>query len=100
MRGAAEIRDEKRRLTHFFSRQSIDNFCGSIAILQHDRVQISPERHFNRGDKSWLDVELRDERSDDHGTKAFRPIHSVQHGLRTFGQAFTFPVELAQYFEH
>src|SRR2546428_700964 len=83
----AERLAEKRRLTLLCPRESSDNFCSSIAILQDDGVLISPERHFNRGDTSWLDVDLRIERAGNHGTKTLRWIHSVQHGLRTFGQA-------------
>ena len=62
-------------------------------------VEISAKTDFHGGDEFPLDLELRDERTSDRGTKTLRAIHSLKDCLRTLGQTFAFFIELTQNFE-
>ena len=67
--------------------------------MQNDRLQISTQGSFNRGNKFWIDLELCDKGASQRRMNSRRIIESSEHGLRTLSEAFTLFVELAQNFE-
>ncbi len=60
-------------------------------------MQITAQRGFDRLDEFWINIELRNERTGNRVPEFFGTVDALEQSLRTFGEAFTFFVQLTQH---
>ena len=96
---SAKLRNKQRGLPELLFRQPPENFFGAARVLQYHRVQIPTQRRFDRGNKSRIDVDLRDERTNDRFSKALRVVQAFENCPRTLGQSFALGIKLTQNLE-
>ena len=96
---SAKLRNKQRGLPELLFRQPPENFFGAARVLQYHRVQIPTQRRFDRGNKSRIDVDLRDERTNDRFSKALWVVQALENCPRTLGQSFALGIKLTQNLE-
>ena len=60
-------------------------------------MQITAQRGFDRLNEFWINIELRNERTGNRVPEFFGTVDALEQSLRTFGEAFTFFVQLTQH---
>src|SRR5207244_11042861 len=86
-------RDE-RGLPEFLFGQRRDNFGGKRRIFQDHRLEISPERGFDRRNEWFFHFDERRERAGDGGQNSLGIIQSLEQILRSLREFFAFVVDL------
>ena len=62
-------------------------------------MQITAQRSFDRLNEFWINIELCNERTGNRVPEFFRTVDALEQSLRTFGEAFTFFIQLTQHVE-
>ena len=60
-------------------------------------MQITAQRGFDRLNEFWINIELRNERTGNRVPEFFGTVDALEQSLRTFGEAFTFFIQLTQH---